>query len=718
MIRPKSKFKTLTASVLVASSFVIGGIYTAEAAPVESMLAQNPAKKTSKATISKTAEKGNKTNIDKKQKVTTGKNATKRGTEKQVASSAATELMRDDSIRAYVDSICAYEKSRARDSILIYNKKAKEPQVAFPDPPSLSILAERGYDTEFVLINYLYQASGVKSEEWRRKQASPEQIVPLTNMLLQELQRKRSINTEILNGLHDQVNELLFTSVEVCVSDSLILQKEKQYLSDAILYYNNAQKDLKKREVIAGAEEGDDEAQYQMGSWFYHGENDFEQDYAKAVDYWKKAAEHQNAQAMAGLAECYEKGNGIQKDSAQAIKMYDEAVSAGYRELIEELEVHANRGNIFRQMYLAHCFLEGKGVDKNEQMVIKYYTMAANGGSRDAQYALGMYYKERDDKQNAIKYFKAASKHADATAMYWVGKLAMSVSQSEQDKQDAFGSLLRAADAGHIDALYEVSQCYMNGEGTTASPSSAVSFMKKAAVRGHAEAAWQLAHAFVKGNGVDTQYEQALYWFSKAVDAGHPCSVKEELQDIPNFLLYIEGMKLYILEKDYENATKKFKILEKAKNPMGTIMLGTILADVDNPERNAKKAVKMLEKVANTNPYASYQIGMIYDSSTEKNAELAIEYFQKSAEGNYGPALCRIGEYYYVGEDELIERSVSTAIKYFNAAWEQGRMTAKGVRRLSACYEKGNGIEADEEKAKELGKINVKDMIPSLLRRL
>lgn len=681
---------------------------------------QSPVKNSAKAKASRPAVQTTKKSTTAKTTKTanTKKNVTKQATGTHDIDVLASQERTELAAQAYVDSICAYEKSRVRDSMLMYNRKAKELQVAFPDQPSLKVLAERGYDTEFVLINYLYQASGVKMEDWRRKQATPEQFLPLTNMLLQELQKKRSINIISQGGLSDQVCESLYTCVEICVTDSATLLLEKQHMHDAFLYFNNAQKDLMKREIIAGAENGDDDAQYQMGSWYYNGENDFEQDYAQAVEWWKKSSERQNAQAMAGLAECYEKGNGIAKDSVQAVKMYDNAVSAGYSKLLEELENRANRGNTFCQMYMVHCYLEGKGVDQNEEKVMKYYTMAADAGIKDAQYALGMLYKEKSDKQNAIKYFRAASKHGDALSMYWLGKLSMSISQTDQEKQEAFNSLQRAADAGYVDALYDVSQCYLNGEGTTASTSSAVSFLKKAAVRGHIEAAWQLAHAFTKGNGVDAQYEQALYWFSKAVAGGHPCTIKEELQDVPNFLLYIEGMKLYLQEKDYVNATKKFKVLEKAKNPMGTIMIATILADVDNPERNAKKAIKMLEKLSGSTPYASYQMGLIYDSGTEKNTELAIEYFKKSAEGNYGLALCRMGEYYYVGGDEFIDRSLPTAVKYFNAAWDQGRMTAKAIRRLSTCYEKGNGVEADAEKVKELENINVKDMIPALLRRL
>ena len=56
---------------------------------------------------------------------------------------------------------------------------------------------------------------------------------------------------------------------------------------------------------------------------------------------------------------------------------------------------------------MASFYLEGKyGVKKNEKEGVKLAKKAADGGSYDAMYSLGAYYKGKNDNDEAIAWYK------------------------------------------------------------------------------------------------------------------------------------------------------------------------------------------------------------------------------------------------------------------------------------------------------------------------
>ena len=73
---------------------------------------------------------------------------------------------------------------------------------------------------------------------------------------------------------------------------------------------------------------GDPEAQFMLGRMFYEGKffgvmyyngEFFKQDYVEAVKWYRKSAEQGNNWGLIFLAGMYEKGEGVEKDFAEAI---------------------------------------------------------------------------------------------------------------------------------------------------------------------------------------------------------------------------------------------------------------------------------------------------------------------------------------------------------------------------------------------------------------
>ncbi len=86
-----------------------------------------------------------------------------------------------------------------------------------------------------------------------------------------------------------------------------------------------------------------------------------------------KAAEQGDIDAQYELGNCYYNGNGVSEDKAEAVKWYYKA---------------ANRGYARAQYSLGNCYYNGYGVDKDEVEAIKWYRKAAEQGDFWAKYML------------------------------------------------------------------------------------------------------------------------------------------------------------------------------------------------------------------------------------------------------------------------------------------------------------------------------------------
>ena len=82
------------------------------------------------------------------------------------------------------------------------------------------------------------------------------------------------------------------------------------------------------RSVLMEAEQGDAEAQYQLGEWFLLGEG-FAQDFEEAFKWYRKAAEQGSMAGQESLGICYMFGTGVTKDLEESIKWLRKADEQG-----------------------------------------------------------------------------------------------------------------------------------------------------------------------------------------------------------------------------------------------------------------------------------------------------------------------------------------------------------------------------------------------------
>ncbi len=151
------------------------------------------------------------------------------------------------------------------------------------------------------------------------------------------------------------------------------------------------------REIRPLAEQGDDQAQYYLGSMYHYGQG-VPQGYAEAVKLYRKAAEQGYANAQNTLGFMYASGRGVPQDDAEAMEWYRKAAEQGYA------PAQYNIGFLYRK---------GRGVPQDYAEAMKWYRKAAEQGHAKAQLFLGNMYGNgqgvpRDDVQ-AYMWFKLAS---------------------------------------------------------------------------------------------------------------------------------------------------------------------------------------------------------------------------------------------------------------------------------------------------------------------
>ncbi len=131
--------------------------------------------------------------------------------------------------------------------------------------------------------------------------------------------------------------------------------------------------------------------------------------------------DNNDVHAITYLAKAYQKGYGVQQDTTQSIKFYEEA---------------AQLGDIGSIIYLADAYCEGKIVEKAPQVSFDYYMKAAKMGNINCIYEVGQCYRygfgTTKDLDKAVKWYEGAKKGGHEKA--WK-ELSSVISEQDSEKR-------------------------------------------------------------------------------------------------------------------------------------------------------------------------------------------------------------------------------------------------------------------------------------------
>ena len=235
-------------------------------------------------------------------------------------------------------------------------------------------------------------------------------------------------------------------------------------------------------------------------------------------------AEKGDAAAQFNLGRAYGTGQGVAKDSTEAVKWYRKA---------------AEQGHAKAEFWLGVMYGVGEGVAKDPIEAVKWHRKAAEQGDADGQFCLGGMYRNGDgvakDPAEAVKWLRKAAVQGHGGAQIWLGDIYSVGEGVAQDPAEAVKWWRKAAAGQGLDrvgdriiAQVKLDRMYITSQGLPIFLEEPVTYWRKAAERGSADAQFRFGWVFYSGKVEDYSGKsvakdptEAVKWFRKAAEQGH-----------------------------------------------------------------------------------------------------------------------------------------------------------------------------------------------------
>ncbi len=254
---------------------------------------------------------------------------------------------------------------------------------------------------------------------------------------------------------------------------------------------------------------GHPEAEFRLG-WLHDHGRGVPRDAATARAWYERAAAQGNSNAQYNLGVLYKKGRGVPRDAALSRAWWEQAAASGHA------GAQANLGAIYHA---------GEGVPPDFAKARAWYERAAAQGDATAQSSLGGMLDEGvggpRDADKAREWYEKAAAQGDANAQYNLGVLYDSGDGVSQDFAKAREWWVKAAARGHAGAQYNLGALYHNGEGVPCDYAKAREWYEKAAGQGDPDAQYNLGVLYEGGHGVARHAARAREWYRRAAEQGH-----------------------------------------------------------------------------------------------------------------------------------------------------------------------------------------------------
>jgi len=314
-------------------------------------------------------------------------------------------------------------------------------------------------------------------------------------------------------------------------------------------------------EIKLAADQGDAQAQYDMGCMYEEGRG-VKQDSAKAMQCYLNAAEQGHAKAQYELGLMYSKLPPNKKNEEEAIKWIQLAME-GFRQAAEngDAEAQCRLGEIYdmaksesqnKRIKTVATALGLYSGEKDEtwfqkesarwfQMATEGFRQEAEQGNVKAQFELGGIYcwfmSGRENEQKGVQWFQKAAEQGLVDAQHELGYMYSSGwCVVEPDIEEALKWYTRAAEQGHLLAQAFLAKTYAGCDGLVEPHyEEALKWYLIIAERGDSAAQHNTGVMYAKGLGVAQNIPEAQKWLKKAVLQGNEAA-KKSFQLLGTFL--------------------------------------------------------------------------------------------------------------------------------------------------------------------------------------
>ncbi len=271
--------------------------------------------------------------------------------------------------------------------------------------------------------------------------------------------------------------------------------------------------------IPAGAQDISGKDDYRMAINYYSGENGYQRDLSKAVEYFKKAEQKGCYDGDLFYGHCLAYGNGVTKNVDEGAKRIARAASTGDAQAL---------------YFYAVCIESGVGVKRNAATAKAYFAEAAKKGNQSAisalrdSYGVTNYSSYSIDWHNSERFLANNTLLSDGKADY---RMAMNYYSGtngyRKDYAKAVEYFKKAEQKGCYDGDLFYGFCLVNGKGTFKDIDEGARRFARAASTGDAQSLYYYGACFEEGKGVNINIVTAKAYFSEAAKKGDQNAIKK-----------------------------------------------------------------------------------------------------------------------------------------------------------------------------------------------
>lgn len=236
-----------------------------------------------------------------------------------------------------------------------------------------------------------------------------------------------------------------------------------------------------------GAAIGNAQAMNNLGAQYGRGRGGLPQDYAKAREWYEKAAAKGNPKAMENIAWLYTNGNGVQRDLVKAKDWFEKAADLGLPSAMARVGIH---------------YIDALGVPRDLDKGREWLMKAAQRNHPTSIMDVGRLYERGlglpKDMTEAMRWYERAVDLGERRAMARLGTLYVEGVEVKQDYVLARRWFERAHEAGWPEGSVGLARLYEEGLGIAADAERAKELYLRAAARGEERATQRLTQMVAK----------------------------------------------------------------------------------------------------------------------------------------------------------------------------------------------------------------------------
>lgn len=180
----------------------------------------------------------------------------------------------------------------------------------------------------------------------------------------------------------------------------------------------------------------------------------------------------------------------------------------------------AKSGSAVAQELLAHCFMQGLGVEQDEASAKEWWFKAASQGNARAafHYARLLESADEDGHEEYLSWYRKAADGGSIHAQDRLGRLLLQDDVPYRDIEEAERYLRMAAEGGSLETMEFLAFRYLQGDQIPANPKAAFEMLLMACKAGSRLCQENLGRLYEQGLGTDQDYGEAIKWYQQGIE--------------------------------------------------------------------------------------------------------------------------------------------------------------------------------------------------------